>query len=168
MQWSIDGEWFDINDTIIKQYEKELCMKTGILRKKLVVEMKSGKQVEINSKRTGSMKDPTLATMMYSLKPLNFSGKVTFRTGLNGRIKNEGVDRYNSLNQNHLEPVTQGMHHNTSYLEVKTTQSKIRIVEAERVVTCYKGQTLVPGADLGVNIDINPGSVYKTWDMELE
>lgn len=60
--------------------------------------MKSGKQVEINSKRTGSMKDPNLAVILYSLKALNFAGKVTFKTGLNGRIKNEGVDRYNSLN----------------------------------------------------------------------
>jgi hypothetical protein len=45
------------------------------------------------------MKNRNQAVLVYSLKPLNFSGEVTFRTGLNGRIKNEGVERYGTLNQ---------------------------------------------------------------------
>lgn len=98
IKWQVDGEWFDINDVKIVDYRKEICMKNGVLSKRLVVEMKSGKQLEIKSWRFGSMADTTLAVLKYVLKPLNFSGKVTFKTGLNGRIKNEGVDRYNSLN----------------------------------------------------------------------
>jgi trehalose/maltose hydrolase-like predicted phosphorylase len=49
MKWSVDGEWFDINNTTLKYYKKEISMKTGVLSKKLVVEMKNGKQVEIES-----------------------------------------------------------------------------------------------------------------------
>jgi hypothetical protein len=38
-----------------------------------------------------------MAAIKYAWKPLNYDAKVTFRTGLEGRLKNTGVDRYNSL-----------------------------------------------------------------------
>lgn len=37
IKWCIDGEWFDINDTVIKSYLKEIDTKTGVLTKSMVV-----------------------------------------------------------------------------------------------------------------------------------
>lgn len=142
IRWAIDGKWFDINNTKINYYIKEIDYKTGVLYRKLIVETEGGKQVQIESYRTASMENPNLAGIKYSFTPLNFSGEVQFQTGLNGRIINAGVDRYKSLNQQHLQSVDQGVVKDTTYLEVETTASHIRIVEAEKVKTCYKGRCL--------------------------
>lgn len=150
----MDNKWFDINDTKIVYYLKEIDYKTGVLYRKLIVEFEGGKQVQIESYRTASMENPNLAGIKYSLTPLNFSGEIKFQTGLNGRILNAGVDRYKSLNQQHLRPVDQGVVKDTVYLEVETTASNIRIVEAEKVRTCYKGRPLKFGQDLQLNIDV--------------
>lgn len=88
------------------------------------------------------MVNPNLAGMKYTLTPVNFSGEIQFQTGLNGKILNAGVDRYKSLNMKHLQSVDQGVIRDCSFLEVETNASHIRIVEAEKVKTCYKGKCL--------------------------
>lgn len=57
-----------------------------------------GNETEINSDRFASFHNPNVAAICYRWKPVNHNAKVTFRTGLEGRLTNTGVDRYNSLN----------------------------------------------------------------------
>lgn len=100
-----DGDWFDINTWKINSYRKKINCKNGQLERELEVEDSQGRQTRIISKRTASMVKRNRAAMIYSVQPINYEGRITFRSGLNGKQKNTGVDRYNSLNQQHLEPV---------------------------------------------------------------
>jgi trehalose/maltose hydrolase-like predicted phosphorylase len=61
---------------------------------------------------------------------LNYSGTIEIRSALTGNHKNAGVERYNSLNQQHLEPVTEIAEDGTILLVVKTTQSDILVATA--------------------------------------
>jgi trehalose/maltose hydrolase-like predicted phosphorylase len=61
------------------------------------------------------------------LTPLNYHGRIEIRSALSGNHLNAGVERYNTLNQQQLEPVTEEADGNGMQLVVKTTQSDILI-----------------------------------------
>jgi alpha,alpha-trehalase len=75
-----------------------LCLRSGVLNRHLVVRDAAGNETEVNSRRFASFVNPNYAAIRYAWKPLNYNAKVEFKTGLEGRLKNTGVDRYNSLN----------------------------------------------------------------------
>lgn len=117
-----------MNKASIVDYWRKLHIKTGVVERHLVVKDAAGNETEVNSRRFASFANPNIAGMRYAWKPLNYNAKVQFKSGLEGRLKNTGVDRYNSLNQQQLEPVDQFVHEDIGVLEVTTVQSRIRLV----------------------------------------
>lgn len=133
IQFKIDNSnWWDYKTAKFSEYKKSLCLKTGVFSKELVVDLADGKQIKIESSRFASMDNPHLGAIKYSITPLNFSGKITFRSGIDGNIENRGVNRYNSLNQKHINPVSQ--HSSDEFVQVisKTVQSNIEIALSQK------------------------------------
>jgi len=64
--------------------------------------------------------------------PLNYDGKIEFRSELEGNHSNRGVERYNTLNQQHLSAVTEEVLNDVIQLVVKTTQSDILVAVCAR------------------------------------
>lgn len=128
-----DENWFNPNETSTDSICRQLDLRNGLLTKTMVVTDHEGRRTKIKSFRLASMTNMHLAAIKYQITPLNYSGSVSFCSSLDGTHKNEGVKRYNSLNQQHLEPVEQGGNGNTTFLKVKTTQSNIEIAEAARL-----------------------------------
>lgn len=127
-----DSDWWDYKTAKFSKYKKSLCLKTGVFSKELVVDIPDGKQIKIESSRFASMDNPHLGVIKYSITPLNFSGKITFRSGIDGNIENRGVNRYNSLNQKHTIPVSQQSSERFVQLISKTVQSDIEIVLSQK------------------------------------
>jgi len=125
-----NGDWFDPDAAEILSIDRTLSFSTGVLTRQLMVRDKDGHETAILSERFVSMRQPHLAGIRYSVTPLNYSGVITFKAGLDGNIINDGVERYKSLNQQHLRPLFQGADGNRQYLAVRTTQSGIIIAEA--------------------------------------
>jgi hypothetical protein len=121
-----DGNWIDIDNCEITYIERKLDFRTGLVTKQLEVRDNLGNETLIVSDRFASMSERHLAAMRYTLIPLNYSGKITIRTGINGAIINAGVDRYKSLNQKHLKQIEQKAEGNLQHLLVETTQSGIK------------------------------------------
>ena len=159
-----DGKWFDINNTQIITIQRKLDFKSGLLTRSLKVKDENGNETLIESKRFTSMADPHLSALHYSVKPLNYSGKITIKTGINGIIINDGVERYKSLNQQHLKPVEQGADRDRQYVVVSTTQSGIQIAEAADNFFFQDGIS----SDVELYHSISPSSVYSTASFELE
>ncbi|NOX85450.1 MAG: beta-phosphoglucomutase family hydrolase [Chlorobi bacterium] len=143
-----DGPWFDPNDAVIEEISRTLDFRNGLLKRSMVVTDKKGRKTKIVSYRLASMADMHVAALKYQVTPLNYSEKIRFKSALEGKHKNAGVERYNSLNQQHLEPVEQGGQGSTSFLKVRTTQSKIEIIEAARL------QLRVNGFDKDTDFEI--------------
>ncbi|MBE9518857.1 MAG: glycoside hydrolase family 65 protein, partial [Bacteroidetes bacterium] len=99
----------------------------GELKRILVVEDPNGRLTRVVSSRFAGMADPHRAGLRYALTPLNYEGIVELRSGLYGDHKNAGVERYNSLEQQHLEAVSEIASGDVNELVVKTTQSDILI-----------------------------------------
>ncbi len=158
-----DGEWFDINKVHLVDFQRKINFRTGIYSKRFVIKDEKGRETLIESRRIASMDNPHLAAIKYSFTPVNYDEVVTFRSALNGAIKNEGVERYKQLNQNHLAPVEQGGEGTSSYLVVKTTQSNIQIAEASKLFVYLDDYDI----DSEYEIITSPAKVVTQFELDL-
>lgn len=91
--------------------------------------------------REVSMHDMHLAALEVSVTPENWSGRVTIRSAIDGRIVNAGAHLYRQFNNIHLVPVTsEATGPNTVCLLVRTSQSNIHVAEAARTEVILEGQ----------------------------
>lgn len=136
MQFRIDdGEWFGFSpdpSLSIEQIKRHLDFRTGELIRELLVSDSEGRKTWIRSSRFASMNDPHKAGIRYTIKPVNYSGRISLAAELNGDHINAGVERYKQLYQKHLVPVEQFSEKSNSFLVVKTTQSNITIAEGAK------------------------------------
>ncbi|HNQ67584.1 MAG TPA: beta-phosphoglucomutase family hydrolase [Bacteroidales bacterium] len=122
-----DEEWINSESFRIIDIERTLDFKKGILSGWALVEDKKGRQTMVESVRCISMFDKNLAGLEYSVTPLNYSGRISIKTGLDADIINDGVFRYRDLNQNHLTKAVTSFSNNILRLDTKTVQSNIDI-----------------------------------------
>ena len=154
VEFKIDnGDWWDYKTANFEIFKKHLCLKTGLFSKELVVKSPDGKRFKIESKRMASMAQMHVGAQQYTFTPLNFQGKITFRIGIDGKIENRGVNRYNSLNQNHLEFVSGQANENKLLVNVKTRQSNITVSQAIKHSAAITGQNSLPAAVTKVEND---------------
>ncbi|MFU8780142.1 MAG: glycoside hydrolase family 65 protein [Kiritimatiellia bacterium] len=123
------GTWFDIDDCEILSFKRVLDVRRGLLHRDVRIKQPDGKISRIESTRLVSMAHRHLGAMRYCVTPENYSGNVTLRSGLDGAIRNAGVERYNDLNQDHLARHKEKLDSRGIVLSVLTTQSKVVIVE---------------------------------------
>jgi len=160
IQFKIDnGDWWNYKTAKFLNYNKKLCLKTGRFSKLFVVELPDGKIIEISSERFAGMDNPHLGALKYSLTPLNFNGKITIKSGIDGAIENRGVNRYNSLNQKHLETVSQSVKDNYVQLISKTVQSKIEIAISQKHSFSLNGKS-VSNKIKSISTDSQPFNEY--------
>jgi trehalose/maltose hydrolase-like predicted phosphorylase len=123
------GSWFDLDAVEILSFQRTLDIKRGLLLRDMRVKQPDGKITRVVSTRLASMAERHVAAIQYCLTPENYSGPITIKSGLDGAIRNEGVTRYNDLNQHHLTRVDEKLDSRGIVLSVKTTQSDITIVQ---------------------------------------
>jgi beta-phosphoglucomutase family hydrolase len=153
-----DGDWFNPNNSEILRIHRTMDFRTGLLRKEVVVKDGSGRETLIESSRLASMSDPHIAAIKYCISPLNYTDKISIKSGLDGEIVNAGVERYRALNSKHLMPVMVGGEGNLSFLLSKTNQSGIEIAEVAKL------QVLIDGQKIATNVEIEkaPASIWST------
>lgn len=139
-----DGEWFDPNNSEIIDIFRNIDFKTGVLTKVVTFRDKQGRETLIQSRRLASMADAHLAVMEYSISPINYEGKISIKSTLDGDIINDGVARYRQLNQQHLQTKTEGFEGNLSWISVETTQSGIEIAEAAKIKVFLDNAAIEP------------------------
>lgn len=126
------GDWFDPNKDKIVSIKRRIDFKNALLEREMVVEDAQGRQTLVCSKRLACLENTLLAALQYDVKPLNYSAVISLRSGIDGAIINEGVDRYKTLSSKHLEPVNEGFEDSKMFVLVKTNQSKHQIAEVAR------------------------------------
>jgi len=140
-----DGEWFDINKTVVVNIHRSLDFRNGLLTRQMVVRDERGRETRLTSQRMISMAMPHLAAVRYSVTPLNYAAEIDVMSGLYGDHINGGVDRYKELNQQHLKPEAAGGDGNRQHLAVTTTQSGIRLAAAAKITVRKDGHEVMPG-----------------------
>jgi alpha,alpha-trehalase len=140
-----DGEWFDLTTVELIAYRQELDLRRAVLRREVRFRDVEGRETAITERRMVSMANAHLAALQTALLPVNWSGRVTFRSALDGRVVNRGVERYRGLADRHLVPLeARAIDSEALLLQVETSQSHIRIAEAARTRLVRDGETRKP------------------------
>jgi trehalose/maltose hydrolase-like predicted phosphorylase len=160
-----DGDWLDLDRLAVTGYVQELDLRRGVLSRRFLVEDAQGRRTRVAQRRIVSMADPLLAALDCSVRAENWSGRLTVRSGIDGRVTNDGVARYRGLSGRHLHVEDAGRTDDgTLHLVAETVQSRIRVGLAARHRVLCAGDAVglrpVP-ADL-------PGLVAVDLDIPLE
>ncbi|MFZ9888429.1 MAG: glycoside hydrolase family 65 protein [Myxococcota bacterium] len=126
-------EWFRLDEVTLLGFEQVLDLRGGILTRTLHFHDNRERQTRLISRRLVHMRHPHLAVQHWELTPLNWSGHLEIRSGLDGTVSNEGVERYRALNGHHLEDFRSGrIGEDAIFLTARTSQSDILLAEAAR------------------------------------
>lgn len=127
-----DGGWLDPAVQTVTEHVQELDLRRGVLHRRFVVEDAAGRRTRVAQRRLVSMDDPFLAALECTLAPVNWSGRLTVRSGIDGRVRNCGVARYRGLSGQHLTDVTPGADDGVLTLTARTVQSRLGVAVAAR------------------------------------
>ena len=78
----VDGEQLDLGKSKFSNFSRQLDMRWGILTREFIWETASGKQLLMTFIRFTDMQSTHIGCQRIIVKPLNFSGEVQFRCGL--------------------------------------------------------------------------------------
>ncbi|HEV7212031.1 MAG TPA: glycosyl hydrolase family 65 protein [Blastococcus sp.] len=139
-----DGAWLDLDTLIVSDYVQELDLRRGVLTRRFRVTDDRGRRTDVSQRRLVSMSDPRLAALNCTVVAENWSGSLTVRSGLDGRVTNDGVTRYRGLAGQHLAGLETGVADGMLTLGARTGQSGIRLGLAARHRLLTDGTTLDP------------------------
>lgn len=160
-----DGKWFDPTAVEILSYRQELDMKKGLLLRTVRFQDEKKRVTTMKSRRLVHMGNPHYVAQETMVTAENWSGRIEFRSALEGRVVNAGVDRYKALNSKHLEPLgSEELSKDEIYLEVQTNQSKVRVSQAARTRILKNGQLLT----LKPNTAREPGYIAQHFTVEVK
>jgi trehalose/maltose hydrolase-like predicted phosphorylase len=140
-----DGEWFDVREVELAEYRQTLDLRRAVLTRRVRFRDGEGRETAIAQQRFLSMANPNVFALRMTLLPVNWSGRVTFRSALDGRVSNGGVARYSGLASRHLIPIeARAEDSEIILLQVETSQSHIRVAEAARTRLLGAGEVGEP------------------------
>ncbi len=127
------GKWFQLNEVKVLDYQLELELNNGVLKRIVHFKDLEGHETKLVSRRLVHMKYPHLAAIEWELVPLNWSGEIEILSALDGTVTNSGVERYSDLEGRHLQPLKTGkLNDSNILLVVQSSQSKITMAQAAR------------------------------------
>jgi alpha,alpha-trehalase len=161
----INGEgWFNLLNVEILFYRQALEMKQGVLVDTIRFRDRKGRITMLRSRRLVHMRDHHHAALEITLQAENWSGPTEFRTALDGRVVNAGVERYRNLSNRHLVPVDQrALDDETIYLKVRTSQSELFMAETARTRIYREGVPLA----LKRTVLTEPGYIGQQFTVEV-
>jgi trehalose/maltose hydrolase-like predicted phosphorylase len=102
------GDWFGLDalaEADLLDFRQELCVRHGIFSRGVTFRDDRGRVTTVRSHRFVSHANPRLAAMRVSILPDNWSGPVTVRSGIDGRVSNTNVPSHRPRTHRHLHPI---------------------------------------------------------------
>lgn len=125
------GEWFDLRAVTIRSYRQELDLRRGVLSTAMNIEDAQGRRTALVERRFVSMSDKHLGALELTVTAMNWSGRMTIRSSIDGRVVNAGAKLYREFNNRHLRPIdSEVIGDDGILLRVRTSQSDVRIAQA--------------------------------------
>ena len=126
-------DWFDLSQVELLEYCQELDIRNGVLLRTIRFIDDHRRVTRLIERRFVHMSRAHLAGLETTLIAENWSGRVEFRSALDGRIVNNGVERYRDLNNLHLTALETGQPaDDIIFLKMETNQSELRVALAAR------------------------------------
>ena len=159
-----DGHWFDVSDVEILDYWQELNLRQATVTRSLRMQDATGRVTCVEQRHFVSMADPHVAGLETSLRAENWSGSLTVRSGIDGRISNAGVARYSQFDENHLVDVKTCAVNGTIALIAHTSQSAACIAEVAGLRVMRDGSPVHPHLE----VIEEPGFIAHQTTIDVE
>ena len=117
----LNVELLDLAQCEITLFRRSLNLKTGVLERNFEVITAENHNIEVSVQRFLSIAQPEVGVIKYSVKSLNFVGRITFSPVINGDI-NEFEPEWNVL-----QSKTQN---NVAHLWIQTRKTNFQVCEA--------------------------------------
>jgi trehalose/maltose hydrolase-like predicted phosphorylase len=159
------GQWFGATADNVLEHAVDLDMKHGVLTRRSRLRDDDNRIVSVTQRRFVSMRDPHLAGLETTIVLENWSGVLEVTSGLDGSVRNTGVERYAGLPDAHLTPIrTNRVGDDVISVLVETNQSHIRIAEAARTRVRRNGEPAV----CTPTVDEGPASIALRYGLQVE
>lgn len=89
---TINGEELDLYTIAVTDFVRVLDMRTGILSRSFVAQMKSGLQCKIETERFISMHEESVAAIRFAITPINGDADISMKSILEGNVKNHDAN----------------------------------------------------------------------------
>jgi trehalose/maltose hydrolase-like predicted phosphorylase len=134
LSFRIDGgEWFSLDTAQILAYRQELDVRRGVLERKVHLRDQGDREFDLVSRRFVSMDRHAVAALEWTLTPREWSGTLEIRSAIDGRVANTGVERYRTLDGQHLDVLATGqVGEDAVFLTSQTNESRQRVCQAVR------------------------------------
>ncbi len=133
--------WFDAREVSILSWRQELDLSRGLLVRDFRFEDGEGRRSRVTERRLVSMGDKHLAALELSLTAENWSGNVTVRSAIDGRVINAGARLYREFNNRHLVPLgTETVGGDGVFLSTRASQSNLHVGQAARTRAYLDGK----------------------------
>lgn len=122
----INEEKLDLLKGNLIDYQRELNLEQGTLCRKMIWEDRQSRKIEIKITRFISFSREHIGAIRYQFKAINFSGRITINSALNGDVRNH----HHLRNKKALSILASEVDQNTGYLvhKVNSTDFKIAYV----------------------------------------
>lgn len=140
-----DGDWFSLDQTEICSFKQTLNLQEGLLYRDIRFRNEQGQETELHERRLVHMRDVHYAGLELRIQPLNWNGKLTIHSALDGTVVNNNVKKFDHFQKRHLEPMlTESLAPDTIFLQVRTNQSHIQMAQAARTSAFLDEQAISP------------------------
>ena len=140
-----DGDWFDERSVTLLSYQQELDLRRGMLTRTIRFEGPEGRRSSLAERRLVSMADMHIAALELTFTAENWSGEVTIRSALDGRVVNAGAKLYRRFSNRHLIPLAAvAADEERLVLRVRTNQSRLHVLQRARTRAFVNGFPLQP------------------------
>ncbi|MCK4768207.1 MAG: beta-phosphoglucomutase family hydrolase, partial [Desulfobacula sp.] len=134
LNFRIPGEkWFQLKDVKVLFYRQSLMIKKGILNRTICFRDKKNRETRICQHSFVHGDQVHRAALKTIITPLNWEGKIEICSALDGRVTNQGVERYRDLSKQHFDLVdSRHIDEKSMVLKMRTNQSCIAIAMGAR------------------------------------
>ncbi len=125
------GPWFTADSVELREYHQYLDLRRALLVRRLRFDDPAGRTTTVTQRRFAHMRLPHVCALETTVAAHDWSGRLEFRSGLDGGVDNSLVDRYRDLAGQHLDVVAARELPGTGVLlETVTNQSRVAVAMA--------------------------------------
>jgi trehalose/maltose hydrolase-like predicted phosphorylase len=161
-----DNDWFHPSSPQLVTYQQELDLRRAVLTRVIRFRDDAGRTTRVTSRRFLSQTAPHVAVLDSTFEAEDWSGPMTVRSALDGRVANRNVAADQLLTGTHLTPRRAAeIDGETVLLEMETTQSGIHIAMASRTRALRGSRQLALSRRL---LTDDTGWVAHEFELQLE
>lgn len=167
-----DGEWFSIDKVAISKFSQRLNLREGILYRDIHFRDADGHETRLFERRFVHMHFSHMAGVELKITAVNWSGKISVKSSIDGTILNGGDEIETRFQANkHLHTLNKIADGNRMVLKVITSNTKLAVAMGARHVL-FVGSAEAEQSELDSNTAPNnileDEKISQEWNVQLK